>query len=155
MFTSNGASNFNSANTESVGATGFRDDEGWAEITEEDCKTKRHEGVVERRRRFPRQPCASDIRLAWTSHFDKYAMGKCTDVSRTGLQMIISYPIPIQTRICFKADSLLLNGSGTVRHCKRQKEQYIVGVDFAGGLQWRPPSGSVKPGLGRLKNTMA
>jgi hypothetical protein len=50
--------------------------------------------------------------------------------------MLISDPIPIQTKVCFKSDSLALNGSGTVRYCKKQKAKYLVGVDFAGGLKW-------------------
>ena len=47
-----------------------------------------------------------------------------------------SDPIPTRTSVCFKADCLAFGGSGTVRHCKKQKAKYMIGVDFAGGLQW-------------------
>jgi hypothetical protein len=50
--------------------------------------------------------------------------------------MLISDPIPVLTKVCFKSDSLALSGSGTVRHCKKQKAKYIIGLEFAGGLQW-------------------
>jgi hypothetical protein len=63
-------------------------------------------------------------------------MGECIDISRSGVRMQISDPIPALTKICFKSDSLALNGSGTVRHCKKQRAKYIIGIEFAGGLQW-------------------
>ena len=94
--------------------------------------------LQERRRRAVRYPCSGAIRLAWTSNFDKYAMGECVDISRTGLRMLISDPIPLRTSVCFKADCLAFGGSGTVRFCKRLKGRYVVGLDFSGGLTWRP-----------------
>jgi hypothetical protein len=90
----------------------------------------------ERRRRAVRYPCSGAIPVAWTSNFDKYSMGECMDISRTGLRMLMSDPIPTRTSVCFKADCLAFGGSGTVRHCKKLKAKYIIGVDFAGGLQW-------------------
>ena len=92
----------------------------------------------ERRRRASRSQCSVGIRLAWTCGFDKYAMGACVDISRTGLRMLISHPIPVGTKVSFKSDCLALGGSGTVRFCKRQTSKYMIGLDFAGGLQWRP-----------------
>ncbi len=92
----------------------------------------------ERRRRASRSECSVAIRLGWTSTFDKYAMGACVDISRTGLRMLISDPIPVGTKVSFKSDCLALGGSGTVRFCKRQTGKYMIGLDFAGGLQWRP-----------------
>jgi hypothetical protein len=90
----------------------------------------------EKRRRSPRHPTFAAIRLAWTSNFDKYAMGVCVDISRTGVRLLISDPIPVRTTVCFKSDSLALSGSGTVRHYKRQNGKYMVGLEFAGGLNW-------------------
>jgi hypothetical protein len=52
--------------------------------------------------------------------------------------MLISDPIPLRTSVCFKADCLAFGGSGTVRFCKRLKGRYVVGLDFSGGLTWRP-----------------
>lgn len=94
--------------------------------------------LSERRRRAVRYPCAGDIRLAWTSDFDKYSMGECVDISRTGLRILISVPIPLRTSVCFKADCLAFGGSGIVRFCKRLNGKYVVGLDFSGGLTWRP-----------------
>jgi hypothetical protein len=31
---------------------------------------------------------------------------------------------------------LAFGGSGTVRHCKRQKGKYVIGLEFAAGLKW-------------------
>jgi hypothetical protein len=92
----------------------------------------------ERRRRAPRYRCSAGIRLAWTSSFDQYIMGECVDVSRTGLRILISQPIPDRTCVSFKSDALALAGSGTVRFSRRHKGRYLVGLDFAGGLAWRP-----------------
>lgn len=63
-------------------------------------------------------------------------MGVCMDISRTGVRLLISDPIPVQTTVSFKADSLALSGSGTVRHYKRQNGKYVVGLEFGGGLKW-------------------
>ena len=90
----------------------------------------------EKRRRSPRYPASAAIRLDWTSNFDKYAMGVCVDISRTGVRLLLSDPIPVRTTVCFKSDSLALSGSGTVRHYKRQNGKYMVGLEFGGGLKW-------------------
>jgi hypothetical protein len=90
----------------------------------------------EKRRRSPRYPASAVMRVAWTNNFDKYAMGECVDISRTGVRLLISDPIPVRTRVSFKSDFLALSGSGTVRHYRRQNGKYMVGLEFAGGLKW-------------------
>lgn len=95
--------------------------------------------VSERRRRAPRHQCSGRIRVSWTSGFDKFAAGECLEISRTGLRFATREPIPLMTRLCLKSESLDLAASGTVRHCKRNKGKYIVGVDFVGGFQYRAP----------------
>jgi hypothetical protein len=92
----------------------------------------------ERRRRAVRYPCSSAIRFAWTSNFDRYAIGDCVDISRNGLRMLSSEPIPVRTKVCFKSDSWAFGGSGTVRFCRMHKGKYVIGLDFAGGLTWQP-----------------
>jgi hypothetical protein len=92
----------------------------------------------DRRRRAVRYPCAADIRLAWSSNFDRYAVGECVNISRTGLGMVIAHPIPNRTNVSFKSECLALAGSASVRFCKKDKNKYVVGLDFAGGLAWRP-----------------
>jgi PilZ domain len=90
----------------------------------------------EKRRRSPRHPTSAAIRLAWTSNFDKYAMGVCVDISRTGVRIVTSDPIPVRTTVSFKSEALALSGSGTVRHYKRQNGKYVIGLEFGGGLKW-------------------
>lgn len=90
----------------------------------------------EKRRRSPRHPTSAAIRLAWTSNFDKYAMGVCVDISRTGVRLVTSDPIPFRTTVSFKSEALALSGSGTVRHYKRQNGKYVIGLEFGGGLKW-------------------
>jgi len=124
----------NSPSTERAEQCGFDYDNRVVAIQALEAGAERQE----RRRRAVRYPCSGAIRLAWTSNFDKYAMGECVDISRTGLRMLISDPIPVRTNVCFKADCLAFGGSGTVRFCKRLKGRYVVGLDFSGGLTWRP-----------------
>jgi hypothetical protein len=106
------ASQLNSHSTKRAEQCGSNDDTRAAAIHVLEADAQ----LDERRRRAVRYPCSGAIRLAWTSNFDKYAMGECVDISRTGLRMLISDPIPVRTSVCFKADCLAFGGSGTVRH---------------------------------------
>ncbi len=93
----------------------------------------------ERRRRAPRFPQSAPIRLSWNQGFDKYAMAQCLNISRTGLGMLVSEPIPVMGHVCLRSEQLGLSGSASVRYCRHYQAKYLIGVDFVRGLQWREP----------------
>jgi PilZ domain-containing protein len=92
---------------------------------------RRHERISEN----------APIRLMWKDRFggDKFANGRVLDVSEEGMR--IELPIQIEERIyvTFRADTIPLNGTASVRSCVRQTPKFVVGLEFAGGLKWKPP----------------
>ena len=50
-------------------------------------------------RRAPRVPKSARIRLSWNNGFDKYAVAGGLNISRTGLGMLVSEPIPVMGHV--------------------------------------------------------
>ena len=92
--------------------------------------------MEDKRRRAPRVARGAPIRLSWYQGFDKYGMGQCLNISRTGLGVLVAEPIPVRGQVCLRSESLGLSGSASVRYCQNHKAKYLVGLDFSGGLQW-------------------
>jgi hypothetical protein len=68
---------------------------------------------------------------------------RAVDVSEDG----ISFQLPAQAmpvRIQFRSDHFKIAGMGMVRHCHREGTKFVVGLEFAEGLHWQPPSGEVR-----------
>jgi hypothetical protein len=97
---------------------------------------------IQGRRRAPRVPKSARIRLSWNNGFDKYAVADCLNISRTGLGMLVSEPIPVMGHVCLQSERLGLSGSASVRYCRNYKAKYIIGIDFVRGLEWRPTEDS-------------
>ena len=53
----------------------------------------------ETRRRAPRVPKSGRIRLSCSNGFDKYAVADGLNISRTGLGMLVSEPIPVMGHV--------------------------------------------------------
>ena len=110
-------------------------------------KTNIENQLQDRRRRAERVSRSAPIRLSWTQGYDKYGMGQCLNISRTGLAMLISEPLPVRGHVCFRSETLGLCGTASVRYCQSHKAKYLIGLDFAGGLQWDPELDDVEVAL--------
>jgi hypothetical protein len=50
----------------------------------------------------------------------------------------VSQPIDKQTYVSLQCAALGLQGTASVRTCTRKGAKYVVGLEFSGGLQWKP-----------------
>ena len=95
--------------------------------------------VENERRRYPRFPCSASIRISLSKAFEPGVSGECLEVCRNGLRLETAEAIPVSTEVSLRALSLGLTGRGIVRYCHLHDGKFQVGLEFTGGLYWRPP----------------
>jgi PilZ domain len=83
-------------------------------------------------RRHERIPCKLSILLAWTAEdgSDRYARGKCRDVSPEGLRIETVDTIPPQSYVNLRIEKWDLTGSGRVRYTRRGGAANVVGLEL-------------------------
>jgi hypothetical protein len=69
---------------------------------------------------------------------DKYVTGRSLDISASGLRVEVSHPIDKQTYVTLQCAALALHGTASVRTCARKGLKYVVGLEFSGGMKWKP-----------------
>jgi hypothetical protein len=84
-------------------------------------------------RRHRRIPYAGPIRLSWSdpSGNPRFAMGKCIEVSESGLRVEVPANIPERTILQLNAERIKFAGSSTVRHTERHGAKYILGLELS------------------------
>jgi hypothetical protein len=100
---------------------------------------RRHE-----RKRFP-----ASIRVSWQDHLgdDKSVMTRSFDISETGVRFELHEALLPRSGVIVRGDKLGLQTRATVRFCERKGTKYAVGVEFAGGYRWHPPSEAMRVAL--------
>jgi len=91
-------------------------------------------------RRHTRAEASSPVQLVWKDRGgqDRYVSGRSLDISPSGMRIEISQPIEKQTYVTLQCAPLALHGTASVRTCARKGTKYVVGLEFSGGLQWKP-----------------
>ena len=90
------------------------------------------------KRRQNREPFECKLRVFWqdSSGRENYAVATATDLSESGLSIIIPTRIETRTRVQVKADDHPgLNGTATVRFCSRKGMNYSIGLEFSFGTK--------------------
>src|SRR5258708_2433830 len=84
-------------------------------------------------RRHHRIPYAGPIRVSWpdASGNPCFAIGKCIEVSESGLRIEVSANIPARTILQMNAERIKFSGSATVRHVERRGAKYILGLELS------------------------
>jgi hypothetical protein len=84
-------------------------------------------------RRHERVPCTLSILLAWTDPdgSDRYARGKCRDVSETGLRVETVDTIPTQSYVSLRIEKWDLTSSARVRYSRRGKAANVIGLELS------------------------
>lgn len=87
-------------------------------------------------RRHRRLPYSGTVRVSWEdgARGPRFAMGKCIDVSESGLRIELPVAIPLRTPVVVGADRLHVSGSASVKHVVRFGAKYLVGVEMSSGL---------------------
>ena len=93
-------------------------------------------------RRHARAEKSSAIQISWPdrSGLDRVMNGKCLDVSESGMRVEVPESIDRQTYVTVQSTALALHGRASVRTCARKGMKYILGLEFSGGLHWKPKS---------------
>ena len=89
------------------------------------------------------------VRLVWQDRFghDKFAKARSFDISESGLRIEMPEPLQERSYVTIKAEKLGLHGQASVRHCSKHGTKYIVGLEFAAGLRWKPPTPEIEEAL--------
>jgi len=84
-------------------------------------------------RLHPRVPYCGPARISWEDErgLTRFAHAKCIDVSRAGLRIESSEPIPLLTRLSLRADRINVSGSATVRNIAWRGCKYILGLNLS------------------------
>jgi hypothetical protein len=83
-------------------------------------------------RRHGRVPCTPSILLSWTEPggTDRYARGKCRDVSEAGLRLETVDKIPTHGYVNLRIEKWDLTSSGRVRYSRRAGATNVVGLEL-------------------------
>ena len=84
-------------------------------------------------RRHSRIPYVGPIRISWDepSGNPRFAMGKCIEVSESGMRVEISTSIPARSAVTLNAERIKLAGSATVKHVARHGSKFILGLELS------------------------
>jgi hypothetical protein len=84
-------------------------------------------------RRHERVPCTPSILLAWSDPdgSDRYARGKCRDVSELGLRVETVDTIPPRTYVNLRIEKWDLTSSAQVRYSRRAGAVNVIGLELS------------------------
>lgn len=87
-------------------------------------------------RRHKRLPYSGPIRLTWEEPGvgQRFTLGKCLDVSESGLRIEVAVPVPVRAAAALRAERIHFSGTATVKHVDRYGAKYLLGLEFNSGL---------------------
>ena len=96
-------------------------------------------------RRHNRTSVTAPVALNWTDGrgAEKFITAQIIDVSESGMRIQTREALTRQTYVTLRADQIGLHGRASVRTCAKQGTKYVVGLEFAGGLKWKPKGGKL------------
>jgi hypothetical protein len=91
-------------------------------------------------RRHTRSVKSAPLQLIWKDRqgLDRFITGSIIDISESGVRVELREPLEKQTYVTLQAAGLGLHGSASVKSCARKGMKYVVGLEFSGGLKWKP-----------------
>lgn len=84
-------------------------------------------------RRHHRISIPGPVRVGWleTGGEQKYVVGRCLDVSESGMRIEVPEPIPRGVYVTIRADAISLVGNASVRSTSRKATRFILGLEFS------------------------
>ncbi len=91
-------------------------------------------------RRHSRAEKSSPLQIVWQDRTgtDKYVQGKSLDISSSGMRVELTEQIDRGTYVTVQCAALGVHGRASVRSCIRKGLKFILGLEFSGGLAWKP-----------------
>ena len=82
------------------------------------------------------------VELTWKDRMgqEKFAKARSLDVSETGIRVEMPEALEKQNYVTLRSNALSLHGTASVRSCVRKGTKYLIGLEFSGGLKWKPKS---------------
>jgi hypothetical protein len=68
----------------------------------------------------------------------KFAYAQILDVSESGMRVELREALARQSYVSLRADQIGLQGSASIRSCVKKGGKFFVGLEFSGGLKWKP-----------------
>lgn len=96
------------------------------------------DGKLRRHDRASAQGAA--VQLVWKdrSGEDKFMTGITVDISESGIRLEVREPIEQRSYVTMQCAALGIHGSASVRSCTRRGTKFLLGLEFSGGLRWKP-----------------
>jgi len=91
-------------------------------------------------RRDDRIPAEELIEVTWKDRYgqEKFVKARTLNVSESGMKIEMPEQLEKLAYVTFRSHALSLHGTASVRSCTRQGTKYLVGLEFSGGLRWKP-----------------
>src|SRR5579864_7140267 len=92
-------------------------------------------------RRHERTDRVEMVQVMWKDRDggDKFANARTLDISEDGMCIEMPEPLDERSHVSFRCDKLKLHGQASVRTCQRNRNRYLVGLEFSIGMKWKPP----------------
>jgi hypothetical protein len=93
-----------------------------------------------RLRRHDREQIDRAVQVEWPGDTGIvcFARCRCIDISQSGMRLNSPEPMPVRTSVNFQIEGTAFNGCAWVRSCVRSGLRYLIGMEFGGGLRWKP-----------------
>jgi hypothetical protein len=90
-------------------------------------------------RRHLREMLNAKVQLSWIDPIkgECYSVGRCRNVSQAGMQIGTKDSIAPRSFVTFRVPAPYFDGTGSVRYCRRVGIEWLVGLEFSRGLNWR------------------
>ncbi|MBV8819327.1 MAG: PilZ domain-containing protein [Acidobacteriaceae bacterium] len=104
------------------------------------------ETQISENRREERIAAPAMVRITWRDRFgeDKFANVRSQDVSISGMRVELPEEVPPRSYVTLQSPQLGLHGTASVRFCRAAKGRYVTGLEFTGGLKWKPKQAAKK-----------
>jgi hypothetical protein len=99
-------------------------------------------------RRHDRTEHSEMVQVMWKDRAggDKFTNARTLNISEVGMRIEVPEPLQERSYVMLRCDKLKLNGRASVRTCQRKGSRYLVGLEFAVGMKWKPPQPAAPPG---------
>jgi hypothetical protein len=98
-------------------------------------------------RRQQRNEESAVVQVMWTDRLgnEKFANARTVDISESGMRIEVPEQIPERSYVVLRSEKLGVNGTASVRSCMRKQAKFLIGLEFSGGLKWKPQPAKAKP----------
>ena len=108
-------------------------------------------------RRHHRIPYAGPVRVSWSdaSGTPQFAMGKCIELSESGIRIEVPANIPARTSLLLSAERIKLSGPASVKHVVRSGAKYILGIELSQSMTEKAMAALREPWALRKETSVA